>query len=43
VEGPIEPGLPLVCGPFKALNKELESGLLLDVKEEASMMSEKEP
>ena len=42
VDGPVEPGTQLVCGPFKVLNKELEAGVLLDVKDESSMTAGKD-
>jgi HlyD family secretion protein len=42
VEGAVEPGAQLVCGPFKVLNKELEAGVLLEVKDESSMTAGKD-
>ena len=37
IEGELEPGTQLICGPFKVLNKELKVGDLLDVKDEAAV------
>ncbi len=42
VMGAIAPGLELICGPFKALNKELKVGDLVEVKDEASMGTDKD-
>jgi HlyD family secretion protein len=42
VKASLEPGTQLVCGPFKVLNKELTSGALLDVKDEATMSTDKD-
>ncbi len=37
IEGEVEPGQEVICGPFKVLNKELRPGALLEVKEEAEL------
>jgi HlyD family secretion protein len=42
VKASLEPGTQLVCGPFKVLNKELTPGALLDVKDEATMSTDKD-
>jgi HlyD family secretion protein len=42
VKAALEPGTQLVCGPFKVLNKELKAGDLLDVKDEATMTTDKD-
>lgn len=42
ITGEVESGTPLVCGPFKVLNKELKAGDLLDVKDESAIATEEE-
>jgi len=37
LEGAVEPGRQVICGPFKVLNKELKAGDLLEVKDESAM------
>jgi HlyD family secretion protein len=42
VEGALQPGAELICGPFKVLNKELKVGDLLDIKDEATVGAKKD-
>ena len=42
IEADLEPGISLVCGPFKVLNKELKAGDLLDIKDEAAIGTAKD-
>ena len=42
VEGALEPGTELICGPFKVLNKELKVGDLLEVEDEAKVGATKD-
>ena len=42
VMGDLQAGVQVVCGPFNVLNKDLKPGLLLSVKDEATMTSGKD-
>jgi HlyD family secretion protein len=42
VQGAVEAGIELICGPFKILNKQLKPGDLLDVKDEAAVGAEQD-
>ena len=42
IEASLETGREVICGPFKVLNKELKVGDLIEVKDEASVGTEKD-